>query len=89
MELYLGKGTIVPDVALVGEAVGDEAKLALLDVLLDGVELLVLGDLELGVGPAGDLNNHVVHVLGLVGIQGHVVERGDGDTVLLCVGKKI
>lgn len=28
-----------------GEAVADEAKLALLDVLLDGVEELLLGDL--------------------------------------------
>jgi hypothetical protein len=30
----------------VGEAVADEAELALLDVLLDGVELLLLGDLS-------------------------------------------
>jgi hypothetical protein len=30
----------------VGEAVADEAKLALLDVLLDGVEELLLGDLS-------------------------------------------
>jgi hypothetical protein len=30
----------------VGEAVADESKLALLDILLDGVEELVLGDLE-------------------------------------------
>ena len=29
-----------------GEAVADEAELALLDVLLDGVEELLLGDLE-------------------------------------------
>jgi hypothetical protein len=30
----------------VGEAVADEAELALLGVLLDGVERLVLGDLQ-------------------------------------------
>lgn len=42
---YLGEGTVVPEVALVGEAVADEAKLALLDVLLDGVKELLLGDL--------------------------------------------
>lgn len=42
---YLGEGTVVPQVALVGEAVADKAKLALLDVLLDGVEELLLGDL--------------------------------------------
>lgn len=41
----LGEGTVVPEVALVREAVADESKLALLGVLLDGVELLVLGDL--------------------------------------------
>lgn len=29
-----------------GEAVADEAKLALLDILLDGVEKLLLGDLS-------------------------------------------
>jgi hypothetical protein len=42
---HLREGTIVPQVALVGEAVADVAELALLDVLLDGVEELVLGDL--------------------------------------------
>lgn len=41
----LGEGTVVPEVALVGEAVADEAQLALLGVLLDGVEGLILGDL--------------------------------------------
>jgi hypothetical protein len=42
---YLREGTVVPEVALVGEAVPHEAELALLDILLDGVELLLLGDL--------------------------------------------
>lgn len=42
---YLGEGTVVPEVTLVGEAVSDVSKLALLDVLLDGVEELLLGDL--------------------------------------------
>jgi hypothetical protein len=42
---YLGEGTVVPEVALVREAVADVAKLALLDVLLDGVKKLLLGDL--------------------------------------------
>ena len=44
-DTYLGEGTVVPEVALVGEAVADEAQLALLGVLLDGVEELILGDL--------------------------------------------
>ena len=43
---YLREGTVVPEVTLVGEAVADEAELSLLDVLLDGVQELLLGDLE-------------------------------------------
>ena len=45
----LREGAVVPEVAFVGEAVADEAELALLGVLLDGVEDLVFGDLEGGV----------------------------------------
>lgn len=45
---YLGEGTVVPQVTLVGEAVADISKLALLDVLLDGVEEFLLGDLLSG-----------------------------------------
>lgn len=45
---YLREGTVVPQVTLVGEAVTDVTKLALLDVLLDGVEEFLLGDLEYG-----------------------------------------
>lgn len=47
MELtYLREGAVVPEVALVGEAVADIAQLALLDILLDRVEEFLLGDLE-------------------------------------------
>jgi hypothetical protein len=42
---YLREGSIVPQVTLVGEAVANKAQLALLDVLLDGVEEFLLGDL--------------------------------------------
>jgi len=42
---YLGEGTVVPEVALVGEAVADVSKLALLGVLLNGVEEFLLRDL--------------------------------------------
>ena len=42
---YAGEGTVVPEVTLVGEAVADVAELALLHILLDGVEELLLGDL--------------------------------------------
>ena len=43
---YLREGAIVPDVAMVGEAVVHKAQIALLDVLLDGIELLTSGDLQ-------------------------------------------
>ena len=39
---YTRKSPIVPEVALVREAVADEAKLAFLDVLLDWVEKVFL-----------------------------------------------
>jgi hypothetical protein len=42
---HLRESTVVPEVSLVGEAVPDVAELALLDVLLDGIEGLLLGDL--------------------------------------------
>jgi hypothetical protein len=45
MLAHLRKGTVVPQVALVWEAVADETEFALLDVLLDGVEGLLLGNL--------------------------------------------
>ena len=68
---------------MVGEAVADEAEAALLDVLLDGVEGLLLGDLHLRVGPARDLNNHVQDAIVLVGEEGDVVEGRDDAAVLL------
>ena len=43
---YAREGTVVPEVALVGEAVADETKLSLLDVLLNWIESFLLGDLK-------------------------------------------
>lgn len=43
---------------VVGETVADVSELALLNVLLDRVESLLLGDLHLGIGPSGNLNDH-------------------------------
>jgi len=43
---YLRKSAVVPEIAFVWEAVADEAKLALLGILLDGVEFLLLRDLR-------------------------------------------
>jgi hypothetical protein len=59
-----------------------EEKVAHLNILLDGVERLVTGDLELGVGAAGNLDNHIHQILGLVGPEGDVVKRGHNLAVL-------
>ena len=45
---YLWKGTIVPDVAVVGETVIDKAHFTLLNVLLYGIEFLSSIDLGRG-----------------------------------------
>lgn len=42
---YTREGTVVPEIAFVREAIANETELALLHVLLDGVEKLILGDL--------------------------------------------
>jgi len=81
----LGESTIVPEITLVREAVADESELALLDVLLDGVEELFLRDLELAVCPSWDLNNHVQDGLLLIGIERDIVEGRDRDAILLDV----
>lgn len=70
---------------MVGEAVAHVAQAALLDVLLDGIERLLLGDFHLGVGPAGDLDDHVEDAIALIGEERDVVERGDDLAVVFDV----
>lgn len=41
--------------------------------------------LLLSVGPARDLNNHVQDVLLLIGVERDIMERRDGDAILLVV----
>jgi hypothetical protein len=82
----LGEGTVVPNIAVVREAVAHETESTLLDVLLDGVQGFLLGDLELGVGPARDLDDHVQDPGVLVGEEGDVVPGRDGNAILLEVG---
>jgi len=81
----LGESTVVPNVAMVRETVANETQTTLLDVLLDGVERLFLADLELGVGPAGDLDDHVENAIALVGKERNVVERRDDGSVVFRV----
>lgn len=80
---HLRESTVVPDVAVVGEAVANVAELALLDVLLDRVEGLLLRDLHLRVGPARDLNDHVENAIILVGEKRNVMEGRNDRAVLL------
>ena len=79
----LRESTVVPDVTVVREAVTDVTETALLDILLDGVERLLLGDFHLGVGPTGNLDDHVEDAIGLVGEQRNVVPRRDDLSLLL------
>lgn len=44
-----------------------------------------IANLQLGIGPARNLDNHVQDCLILVGIERDVVERRDGDAILLDV----
>lgn len=55
----LGESTVVPEVSLVRKTVADESNLALLDVLLDGIEEFLFADLEFAVCPTRDLDDHV------------------------------
>jgi len=73
-EVYLGERAVIPDVTVVREAIPDIAQFSPLDVLLDGVESLFLGDLHLRVGPARNLNDHVEDPLVLVSEEGDVVK---------------
>ena len=77
MSTNLRERAVIPDVAMVGEAVADEAKLVALDVLLDRIEGLLLRDLHFGIGPARNLDDHVEYVLVLVGEQRNVVPWAD------------
>ncbi len=43
---YLRESAIIPQIAVVGEAISDKSQLALLDILLDRIELLLFRDLE-------------------------------------------
>jgi len=78
----LREGTVVPNVPVMGEAVANETQTALFDVLLDGVEGLILADFELGVGPTRNLNNHVQDTIVLVVKERNVVEGGKDGPVL-------
>ena len=68
------KSTVVPNVAMVGKAVANIAQSTLLDIPLDGIEGLFFRDLHFGVGPTGNLNDHVEDAI----VLGNVVPWADG-----------
>lgn len=70
----LGESTVIPDVPVVGEAVANETQPALLDILLDGIERLLLGNLHLRVRPARNFDDHVEDAVVLVCKKRDVVE---------------
>lgn len=81
----LRERAIVPDITMVWEAVADETQPALLDVLFDGVERLLLANLHLGVGPTWHLDDHVEDKVGVVSKEWDIVEGRDDRAILLDV----
>lgn len=86
---HLREGTVVPDVPLMRERIPHKAELSFLDILLDRVERLFLGDLELGIGPAGDLDHHVQDALLLIGPERDIMKRRDDAPVLLGIDAEL
>ena len=67
---------------MVREAVANIPKLALLDILLDGIERLLFGNLHLSVGPAGNLDDHVENSITLVSEEWNIMERRHDVSIL-------
>ena len=75
---HLRESAVVPDIAMVRETVANITQPTLLDILLDGVEGLFFTDLHFGVGPAGNLDDHVEDAVVLVSEEGDVMPWADG-----------
>jgi hypothetical protein len=86
---HLGECTVVPDVAVVREAIADETQATFLDVLFDRVEGFFLGKLHLGVGPSGNLHDHVQNAIALVRKKWDVMKRRHDATIVLDVDAMI
>ena len=68
------------------ETISHESQFTLLNVLLDGIEILVFRNLLFGIGPTGDFNDHIEDLRTRSGRRcekGDIVPWGDDDTVLL------
>lgn len=79
----LRESAVVPDVPVVRETVANVSQPAFLDILLDRIEGLLLGDLHLCIGPARNLDDHIENAIVLVSEERNVVEGRDDGSVLL------
>lgn len=79
------EGAIVPDVSMMGKAVADVAQTTLLNILFDGVESLLFGDLHFSISPAGDFDDHVEDAVVLVREKRDIMEGGYDRTILFDV----
>ena len=70
---------------MMGEAVAHVAQTPFLDVLLDWVERLLLGDLHFCVGPTGNFDDHIEDAVILVREKWDIMERGHNRAILLHV----
>ena len=80
---YLRESTIVPYVTMMRETVPDITQTTFLDILSDRVERLFFRNLELGIGPTRNFNDHVENPIRLISEKGNVVPGGNDRSVLL------
>jgi hypothetical protein len=70
---------------MVRETIADVTQLALLDILFNGIEILLFGNLHLRVSPTRNFNNHIEDAVVLISEEGDVMERGDDGAILFDV----
>ena len=75
---HLRESTVVPDITMVGEAVANVTQPTLLGILLDGIEGFFFRGLHFGVGPAGNLDDHVQDTAVLVSKKRDIVPWAEG-----------
>ena len=68
---------------MVREAIPHKTQFTTFDILLDGVERLLLGNFHLGVCPPWNLDDHVQNAIVPVGKERDVVKRRDNISIRL------
>ncbi len=67
---------------MMGETVSNDTQTTFLDILLDGVEDFLFRDLEFGISPSRNFDDHVEDAIVLVGKEGNIVPWRDDRTIL-------